>query len=122
MSFEAKLGEATAKVGIKYTLKHEQELALQSLYNGKDTVCLLRTGFGKSIIYQLSPFLLEDEIQDALTIVISPLNCIMQDQVMKLCSQGVKACYLDMKCDNGETYEFKSAPDTPETIHPSKLF
>ena len=122
MSFEAKLGEATAKVGIQYTLKHEQELALRSLYDGKDTVCLLRTGFGKSIIYQLSPFLLEDEIQDALTIVISPLNCIMQDQVMKLCRQGVKACYLDMKCDNGETYEFKSTPDAPETVHPSKLF
>ena len=107
-AFEERLADAKQKLNVDFDLKTEQVNALKSVYQGRDTVCILRTGFGKSVIYQLTPYLLAHKVPDAITLVISPLNSIMQDQVMKLCRQGVKACYLDMKCQNGETFEFQS--------------
>ena len=107
-SFTTHLEAAKGKLGIDFPLKEAQVQALESVYEGKSTICLLPTGFGKSVIYQLTPFLLEHKVQDAVTLVISPLNSIMQDQVRNLARRGVKACYLDMRCQSGETYQFAS--------------
>ena len=106
--FDSHLAEAKRKLKVNFALKDEQVEALKSLHNGQDTVCLLRTGFGKSVIYQLSPFLLEHKVENSITLVISPLNSIMQDQVMKLARGGIQACYLDMTCKSGETYAFQA--------------
>ena len=111
LRFQGRLALAKKKLNINFDLKREQVKALQSVYQGKDTVCLLRTGFGKSVTYQLTPFLLNQKVPKAVTLVISPLNSIMHDQVLKLCQQGVKACYLDMRCQNGETFAFQSEAD-----------
>lgn len=53
----------------------------------KDTLCVLPTGYGKSIIYQLLPFMFEcyDVGADScIVLVISPLNALMLDQINKL--------------------------------------
>ena len=69
---------------------------------------MIPTGFGKSAIFQLTPFLLgqRQNSQSTITIVVSPLNSIMEDQVQKLCAAGIPACFLNMTCTNGETYKF----------------
>ena len=113
MSFEEHLRLAERDFDLQFPLKLEQTEALKSLYDQKDTFCMLRTGFGKSLIFQLSPFVLGRKIgsEDTITLVISPLNSIMTDQVKKLCSRGIPACSLDMQCTSGESYKFESMDD-----------
>ena len=41
-------------------LKSEQEQSLQSFVGGHDVVALLPTGFGKSLIFQLAPLVVEE--------------------------------------------------------------
>ena len=111
MSFVDHLQLALCDLHISFNLKGEQKRALEAIYNGEDVFCLLKTGFGKSLIYQLSPFLLSRKTgnENLFVIVLSPLNSIMKDQVRQMCMKGVKACYLDMLCKNGETYMLKGA-------------
>ena len=67
-------------------LKDKQEEIINSLLNGKDTIGILATGYGKSICYQL-PFLITKKS----VIVISPLIALMQDQVKNLKKLDIKA-------------------------------
>ena len=39
----------------KFTLKPQQFHTISSILKGLDTLCVLLTGFGKSLIYQLLP-------------------------------------------------------------------
>ncbi|XP_062573726.1 uncharacterized protein LOC134235606 [Saccostrea cucullata] len=106
----ARLTSAKQKLGITYELKPEQISALRAFTESKDLVCLLPTGFGKSVIFQLMPFITEDPM--AVVLVISPLNAIMKDQVRKLCESGIPACFLDITGRDGSTYILKPALGT----------
>ena len=72
---------------INVDLDAEQMTALSTLANKKkDRLCILPTGYGKSICYQLLPF---DELHpegkcNTCVIVVSPLNAIIEDQICKL--------------------------------------
>jgi len=78
-------------------LKKEQEIIIDSILDGKDTIGLLPTGFGKSITYFLPSLIL-----DGLTLVISPLVALMQDQVNSLKKKGIKAEFINSLLDNDE--------------------
>lgn len=67
---------------------------INSVLNGKDSLILLPTGGGKSICYQLPALVLE-----GLTLVVSPLISLMQDQVQQLQAQGVEAAYINSSLD-----------------------
>ena len=67
----------------------------------KDCLCVLPTRYGKSLIYQLLPFVF-DELQSegkcsSCVIVVSPLNAIMEDQICKL-SPDYYAVILRQHC------------------------
>jgi ATP-dependent DNA helicase RecQ len=62
-----------------------QEAAVRAAVEGRDTLVVMPTGSGKSLCYQL-PALLRDD----LTVVVSPLVSLMQDQV-----EGVRAAAGD---------------------------
>jgi ATP-dependent DNA helicase RecQ len=57
-------------------LRPGQLEAVQSAVSGRDTLCVMSTGSGKSAIYQLAGFLI-----DGPTVVVSPLIALQQDQM-----------------------------------------
>lgn len=70
--------------------KYPQDEIIDSVLKRKDTIALLPTGFGKSVTFQIPALLLE-----GLTIVISPLIALMEDQVKHLKEKDIKAEYLN---------------------------
>ena len=78
-------------------LKSQQKQAIVAVYEGKDVFVFLPTGFGKSVCFQVLPFLfdhklgLSDGSEKRCVIVVSPLVSLMVDQVRSLKSKGVHA-------------------------------
>ena len=68
---------------------HHQRRAVLAALRGRDCLAVLPTGGGKSLCYQVPALLLR-----GLTIVVSPLISLMQDQVAQLRARGVAAAYL----------------------------
>ncbi|MDQ3699424.1 MAG: RecQ family ATP-dependent DNA helicase [Chloroflexota bacterium] len=62
-----------------------QEEIIRALMAGRDVMAVLPTGGGKSLVYQLAAQLLP-----GVTIVVSPLLALMQDQVDSLEARGVE--------------------------------
>ncbi len=67
-----------------------QEDIIKHILNGQDALVVLPTGGGKSLCYQLPAL-----IFDGLTVVVSPLISLMQDQVMKLEQSGIRAAFFN---------------------------
>src|SRR5947208_15839366 len=61
-----------------------QEEAVGAAVAGRDVLVVMPTGSGKSLCYQLPALVRED-----LTIVVSPLVALMQDQVDALRARGL---------------------------------
>ena len=99
------------------TLSPEQYQALECFINHRDCLLMMPTGGGKSFVYQVTPYIKHLQHNHTLnnlhdidysTIIISPLNSIMKDQVRFLCEKGIPSCYLDMKAIQGHTFMLKS--------------
>ena len=65
-----------------------QEKAVQAAIDGKSLLAVFPTGGGKSITFQL-PAVMSGELEKGLTVVISPLQLLMKDQVDNLERQGL---------------------------------
>jgi ATP-dependent DNA helicase RecQ len=63
---------------------------IRTALEGRDLLAILPTGGGKSVCYQVPALLCE-----GLTIVISPLIALMQDQVGGLRARGVEAAFIN---------------------------
>src|SRR5947209_18784463 len=92
-TFRGGLGRArellTAVFGHPAFRPHQLRV-LGPLFSGRDVLAVLPTGAGKSLCYQLPALL-----ADGLTLVVSPLISLMQDQVGTLRRRGVAAAYLN---------------------------
>lgn len=71
------------------TFRFNQKQIIESILSANDTLALLPTGGGKSIIYQLPAL-----ISDGVCLVISPLLALMKDQVAQLEKKGIPAAYV----------------------------
>jgi len=72
------------------TFRVHQLKVLGPLLTGRSVLAVLPTGAGKSLCYQLPALL-----ASGLTLVISPLISLMQDQVAALRRRGIPAAYLN---------------------------
>ncbi|EMJ96342.1 RecQ family ATP-dependent DNA helicase [Leptospira alstonii] len=72
------------------SFRTSQERIISEVLSGKNCLVVMPTGMGKSICYQLPALAL-----DGLTVVISPLIALMQDQVSKLKNLGIDAGYIN---------------------------
>lgn len=98
---------------------------IRNALEGRDLLAILPTGGGKSVCYQIPALLLE-----GLTIVISPLIALMQDQVGGLRTRGVEASFInstlsireiDQRWTDAEHGKFKLLYVAPERLQ-SELF
>jgi RecQ family ATP-dependent DNA helicase len=76
--------------GANWTLRPHQPPVIQALSAGRDALVLLPTGEGKSLCFQAAALM-----RGGLTIVISPLLALMQDQVTQLQQRGIPAVALN---------------------------
>ena len=65
------------KLGVA-TLKKEQKQIITAVLNGKDTLCILPTGFGKSLCYVLPHMITKRNV-----VIVSPLVSLIRDQEQK---------------------------------------
>ncbi len=84
---------------------HQEEI-IDAILRGRDLFAVLPTGGGKSLCYQLPAMLLP-----SLTVVISPLIALMEDQVFAARQQGIPAACLNSSLSAEE------AKDTYRDIH-----
>ena len=67
-----------------------QERAVQAAIEGHSILTIFPTGGGKSLTFQL-PALMEGENVHGLTVIISPLQSLMKDQVDNLTERGISS-------------------------------
>ncbi|MBQ3665495.1 MAG: DNA helicase RecQ [Lachnospiraceae bacterium] len=67
-----------------------QEDIINEILAGKDALAIMPTGAGKSVCYQVPALLLS-----GITLVISPLISLMQDQVKSLNEAGIHAAFIN---------------------------
>ncbi|KAJ4776043.1 hypothetical protein LUZ62_060300 [Rhynchospora pubera] len=105
-----------------------QREIINAVMSGRDVLVIMAAGGGKSLCYQLPAVL-----RDGITLVISPLLSLIQDQVMGLKALGIPAHVLtSTTCKEDEKIIYKALDRgigalkilyvTPEKISKSKRF
>ena len=81
----------TLKVYFGYdSFREGQESIINTIMAGRDVLAIMPTGAGKSICYQVSALMLP-----GITLIISPLISLMQDQVKALNEAGIHASFIN---------------------------
>ena len=100
--------------------RNGQEQAIRSVLAGNNTICVMPTGGGKSICYQIPALVLSGT-----TIVISPLISLMKDQVDALIQAGIPATFINSSLSYNEAnkriYEAKQGKYKLLYIAPERL-
>ena len=98
-------------------LRPKQVICLEGIFLQNDVLCVIPTGYGKSLIFHLTPMLLfakselgsdmflswklERKISpdaiNTIVIVVSPLNSLMINQISRLSLSGIRASMLSIK-------------------------
>ncbi len=74
-----------------------QEKIISTTLSGRNALAIMPTGAGKSLCYQIPALLLP-----GITLVISPLISLMQDQVKSLNEAGIRAAYINSSLTEGQ--------------------
>ena len=108
-------------------LKPKQVQCLEAIYFGRDTIGVLPTGYGKSIIFHLLPGLFFDKINsraarfssasiiNPVVVVVCPLNSLITDQIRRSTEGKVKATILNVKRSRNSDDDLEPALDSSQT-------
>jgi ATP-dependent DNA helicase RecQ len=83
------LTAALGKFGLS-SFRRGQKEVIEHIIAGQDCLCVMPTGGGKSLCYQLPSL-----VRPGLTIVVSPLIALMKDQVDSLQKRGIRATLIN---------------------------
>ena len=118
---ETELNDTTSYTGMKpeqilknvfgyESFRPLQREIIQNVLDGRDTLAVMPTGGGKSLCYEIPALIL-----NGLTVVVSPLIALMQDQVTQLASFGIEAVFLNSSLD------WDSYRDTADRIRDGEI-
>lgn len=79
------------------SFRRGQQEVISAVLDGHDCLCIMPTGGGKSLCYQLPAV-----ARDGLTLVISPLIALMKDQVDALAALGMRATFINSSLSPAE--------------------
>ena len=79
------------------SFREGQGTIINAILEGRDVLAVMPTGAGKSICYQVPALMLP-----GITIVISPLISLMQDQVKSLNDNGIHAAYINSSLSDSQ--------------------
>ena len=82
------------------SFREGQEVLIDSILEGKDTLGIMATGFGKSVCFQIPALMMK-----GITLVISPLISLMKDQVTALNQAGVHAAFLNSSLTENQYFK-----------------
>ncbi len=74
-----------------------QEEVIRAVLERRDCLCIMPTGGGKSLCYQLPAV-----AREGVTLVVSPLIALMKDQVDQLTAMGISASFINSSLSIGE--------------------
>lgn len=129
-SMSAPLHEKTPEEILKTVFGYEsfrplQKNVIDNVLLGRDTLAVMPTGGGKSICYEIPAL-----IMNGLTLVVSPLIALMQDQVAQLEACSIEAAYLNSSlewnefrhiCDRVQAGKIKILYVSPEGLNTAKI-
>ena len=110
------------------SFKEGQFEIINNILNGVDTFCIMPTGGGKSVCYQIPAL-----IFNGITLVVSPLISLMKDQVDSINDIGLSAAYINStqsldeikeiltKCYEGKIKLLYIAPERLENEYFNKM-
>ena len=110
------------------SFREGQSEIISNILRGRDSLCIMPTGGGKSICYQIPAL-----IFNGITLVISPLISLMKDQVDSINDIGIRAEYINStqsldeikeilkRCYDGEVKLLYIAPERLESEYFNKM-
>uniref|UniRef100_A0A915AKK7 ATP-dependent DNA helicase n=1 Tax=Parascaris univalens TaxID=6257 RepID=A0A915AKK7_PARUN len=99
-----------------------QRSAINSILSKEDTLIIMSTGGGKSLCYQLPAVLLS-----GITLVVSPLISLIEDQLLQLTKLDIEAATLNQSTSKDEAARIQKALTDPDSsfrllyVTPEKL-
>ncbi len=81
--------QCLARFGLS-SFRLAQRDVIDAILHGEDCLCIMPTGGGKSLCYQLPSV-----AREGVTLVISPLIALMKDQVDALALRGIRATFVN---------------------------
>ncbi|WP_460294634.1 DNA helicase RecQ [Clostridium tertium] len=128
MNIMNKVTEVLEKYFGYNSFREGQSEIISNILRGRDSLCIMPTGGGKSICYQIPAL-----IFNGITLVISPLISLMKDQVDSINDIGIKAEYINStqsldeikeilkRCYDGEVKLLYIAPERLESEYFNKM-
>jgi len=97
LTFPADLSAALKRTFGFDAFRPGQEAVVRQILAGRDVLALMPTGGGKSLCYQLPALL-----QPGVSLIVSPLIALMQDQVRQLQDNDIAATFINSSLDSAE--------------------
>ena len=78
------------------SIREYQRQVVKNYMSGKDVFFCAPTGSGKSLVFEIAPFMFEKmkKLEKGTVIVVSPLRSLMRSQAEGLQKRNIKAIYL----------------------------